>query len=73
MTNTTEYELDGIKYIIRTIRVNTINSWKHEDNKNEKGNINTINLWSHEDKNEKGNINSIKSWSHEDNKMKKEI
>jgi hypothetical protein len=41
MTNTTEYELDGIKYIIRTIRVNTINLLIH-DYKNEKVNINSI-------------------------------
>lgn len=28
MTNATKYELEGLKYIIRTISVNTINSWE---------------------------------------------
>jgi hypothetical protein len=63
MTNTTKYELKGLKYIIRTIRVNMINSWKSWRQWNVKGNINTINSWkSWGHWNIKGNINTINSW-----------
>jgi hypothetical protein len=63
ITNTTKYEPKGLKYIIRTIRVNMINSWKSWGQWNIKENINTINSWkSWRQWNVKRNINTINSW-----------